>query len=91
MTVHNASAEELRRFWRVGPLDADDRRLVDAYQQAGVPLDALPYTDAFERLVERLGHGEPTRERMHDVFRQLLRLRKMGRLPRLRTALDDSE
>ncbi len=64
--------------------DAADAALVAAYRNAGVTLDALPYTDAFEslhrQLASALGEAAPTRR---DAFHRLHNLRKAGRLPRM--------
>ena len=68
--------------WSAPPLSSEDQRLIDAYVRAGRFLDDLPYTAEFDKLV--LGLGEPdNQESRHFIFRRLLNLRKMGRLPRL--------
>ena len=69
-------------WWSAPPLDAADRRLADAYLATGKQLDDLPYTDDFDKLCVRLG-VELTNDARHQVYRRLLTLRKMGRLPRL--------
>ena len=62
------------------PLSADDQELKSAYQRIGRPLDALPYTENFEKLIAEL--GKPKTETIkHAVFQRLLGLRKQGRLP----------
>ncbi|MEM9373388.1 MAG: acetylxylan esterase [Planctomycetota bacterium] len=52
--------------------------LIEAYRATGRTLDALPYTDAFDRLLAACGHDNP-----RDALHTLQRLRKAGRLPRL--------
>lgn len=64
-------------------LDAYIKALIDAYQQVGRTLDALPYTEAFERVCQLAGVDD-RREALHS----LQRLRKAGRLPRLGRAPD---
>lgn len=64
-------------------MDAHETALVAAYQSVGRTLDALPYTDDFERLCQH-AHAEDRREALHS----LQRLRKAGRLPRLGRAPD---
>lgn len=64
-------------------LDAYITALVSAYEQVGRTLDALPYTEDFERLCE-LAKVDDRREALHS----LQRLRKAGRLPRLGRAPD---
>lgn len=90
MTVKTGQPKDFDEFWTVRPLPAEDQKLVDAYVQTGVPADRLAYTEAFEELVKRLGRPVEPNE-LHAVFRRLLLLRKMGRLPRLRTVVEDSE
>lgn len=75
--------------WEAPPLDAQDRRLVDAYLSVGRPLDRLPYTDDFEKLMA-LVHADSSNEARRQVFSRLLRLRKMGRLPGLGYLVEDS-
>ena len=72
--------------WIGSPLSAEDQRLVDAYVQTRRPLDDLAYTPEFEQLVQSL-KGEASLADLHSVFRRLLTLRKMGRLPRLADAV----
>jgi hypothetical protein len=62
--------------------DAQDDRLVLAYQQEGRTLDDLPYTPEFERLMDRLRAHDPASDR-RAVFHRLHTLRKAGSLPRL--------
>jgi hypothetical protein len=67
----------------IGPsLSAEDQQLIDAYVQTRRPLDDLAYTPDFEQLVQNV-KGEASMPNLHAVFRRLLTLRKMGRLPRL--------
>jgi saccharopine dehydrogenase-like NADP-dependent oxidoreductase len=68
--------------WSIPPLDSADQRLVDAYKAVGKTVEELPYTPEFHRLCSMIGADE-TDDARHMVFRRLLRLRKMGRLPRL--------
>lgn len=68
--------------WASPPLSADDEKLVEGYRRAGRTLDDLPYTVEFEALIRQLGLDDTLASR-HDVFKRLLSLRKMGRLPRL--------
>lgn len=65
------------------PLETDEAALVRAYGAVGRTLDALPYTDDFERLCEMAGVDD-RRSALHT----LQRLRKAGRLPRLGRAPD---
>lgn len=55
-----------------------DEALIAAYQSVGRTLDALPYTDDFERLCVMAG-ADDRRAVLHDLHN----LRKAGRLPRL--------
>lgn len=64
-------------------LDASVTALISAYERVGRTLDALPYTEDFERLCVLSG-VEDRREALHS----LQRLRKAGRLPRLGRAPD---
>ncbi len=67
--------------WSSPPLSQEDEELISTYQQIGVPVDALPYTQEFDELLKRL--GEPaTDEAKRTTFRRLLTLRKRGLLPR---------
>lgn len=62
----------------------DRERLIEVYQQIGRTADDLPYTPHFEQLYSiytRLLDGpKPTH---NEVWRQLLTLRKSGKLPKL--------
>jgi hypothetical protein len=66
--------------WDAPPLSADDEALIDAYSTVGRPLDELPYTEDFERLLDLLKRPR-NRDEMQFVFRRLLTLRKRGLLP----------
>jgi len=61
-----------------------DQVLTGLYEQQGITLDALPYTQSFESLYTRYreaaGLPELTRK---DVFHRLHNLRKAAKLPRL--------
>ena len=71
---------------RPSPLDPQDRELIDAYINVGVPVDQLPYSTSFEELfakvVGELGLTDDQHSRK-QVFHRLANLRKSGRLPRL--------
>jgi hypothetical protein len=69
--------------WDAPAVDSHDLRLITAYQETGVPLDALVYTDKFRELVKRLGHTEADEATLRTVYLQLLGLRKRSLLPRL--------
>jgi hypothetical protein len=75
--------------WSAPPLDVEDQKLIAAYEQVGKPLDFLPYTEEFDRLVHKLRLNE-TDENKHEVFRRLLNLRKTARLPRANDLIDSS-
>lgn len=64
-------------------VDAYVGALTEAYEREGVTLDALPYTEAFDRLCAAAG-VEDRREALHS----LQRMRKAGRLPKLGRAPD---
>lgn len=59
-------------------LDQRETNLIQAYRLIGTTLDALPYTEDFDRLLEHAGE-----ESQRDALHTLQRLRKAGRLPRL--------
>lgn len=59
-------------------LDEREARLIEAYRLVGRTLDALPYTDDFDRLLAAAEYENP-----RDALHTLQRLRKSGRLPRL--------
>lgn len=69
-------------FWQVPPLSAEDQRLLNAYVLVGQPVDQLPYTDNFDKLMQLLDLPDKQEQRYH-VFQRLLYLRKTGRLPRV--------
>ena len=52
MPTHKIANDD---FWSIPPLSDEDQDLVNAYREIGVPLDQLPYTDSYDRLVEMLG------------------------------------
>lgn len=64
-------------------LDAYVTALISAYERVGRTLDALPYTEDFERLCVLTGVDD-----RREVLHSLQRLRKAGRLPRLGRAPD---
>jgi hypothetical protein len=66
--------------WSMPPLDPTQERLVDAYLTIGRPFDDLPYTEDFEQICALIGAADSDEAR-HFVYRQLLRLKKTGRLP----------
>ncbi len=51
-------AEKQEYFWELPPLAPEDQKLRDAYARVGRPLDQLPYTEAFDRLVAMIGRGK---------------------------------
>lgn len=69
--------------WDAPPVSSEDQSLIDAYREVGVPVDALAYTDSFERLVEIVGKNPKSNTDRRTVYRRLLGLRKTGLLPRL--------
>jgi hypothetical protein len=73
--------------WSPTPLTQEEERLVAAYEKVRRPLDSLPYTEDFEKLVRELGITERDEEKA-EVFRRLLNLRKTGWLPRTSFAVD---
>ncbi len=66
----------------VAPLSDEDQKLVDEYVRLGRPVDQLPYTPEFERLVQTLRTTGDTRSD-REILGRLLRLRKAARLPRM--------
>lgn len=62
--------------------DARDEALVRAYVAAGRTLDALPYSEEFDRLYAEAG-GDDAWGGRGAAFRRLHNLRKAGKLPRL--------
>ena len=76
-------AEKQEYFWELPPLSPEDQRLRDAYVHVGKPLDQLPYTEGFDKLVAFIG-AKDTQEERYNILQRLLYLRKRGRLPRVR-------
>jgi hypothetical protein len=70
-------------FWQGPPLSAEDFALVEAYRTVGVPLDELPYTEDFERLMKLLQRPR-TKDQMRYVWLRLISLRKRYYLPHLK-------
>lgn len=60
----------------------EDGLLMKLYSEVGVALDALPYTEQFDRLYSMFAERYPEWSKA-DVFRRLTNLRKQGVLPRL--------
>ena len=75
-------AKKQEYFWELPPLSAEDQKLRDAYVLVGQPVDQLPYTAAFDKLVAMLGAQDTPAER-YSIFQRLLFLRKRGLLPRV--------
>jgi hypothetical protein len=75
--------------WEPPPLTSDDERLIAEYTKMGKSVDDLPYTEEFKKLVVQLGLPD-TDANKHQVFWRLLRLRKMGRLPRVGDVISSS-
>ncbi len=69
-------------LFELPPLSDEEQRLVDAYEKIGVPVDKLPYSAEFDRLIQMLGKPE-TMDEKYLVFQRLLSLRKRSRLPRI--------
>ena len=59
-----------------------DQALIRAYEAQGRTLDALPYTEEFDRLYAAAG-GDAAWGGPRAAFRRLHNLRKAGKLPRL--------
>ena len=63
--------------------------LVKLYQDVGRTADDLPYTPHFESIFKpylaafQAEHGEASKQTREEVWRQLLNLRKAGKLPKL--------
>jgi hypothetical protein len=68
--------------WNAPPISPEDQRLIDAYLRVRRAVDDLPYTPEFEQILQEIG-APHTPESRHDIFKRLLTLRKMGRLPRV--------
>jgi hypothetical protein len=69
--------------WEAPPLSSEDEALANMYREVGRPLDDLPYTEDFKRLVRALGRDPSSDDVCHLLWLRLLKLRKMGRLPRV--------
>jgi len=71
----------------------EDEFLKELYKKSSVPVDQLAYTKDFEaifqRFAERFDRPDSNEER-REVLRRLMRLRKAGRLPRLREGGESS-
>jgi hypothetical protein len=65
--------------WDLPPLSPADARLADAYAAVGVGLYRLPYSPAMDRLAALVG-VPATDDAMHQLWCDLLRLSKQGRL-----------
>ena len=63
--------------------DHDDV-LAELYRSTGVPADRLPHSPEFERLRQRFKWRTGSNLNSREIWIRLLRLRKDGRLPRLR-------
>ncbi len=63
-------------------LEPRDEALLRLYEEYGVSVDRLAYTDTFEKLFEEYKRADFEGSKA-DVFRRLLLLRKAGLLPRL--------
>ncbi len=59
------------------------RVLGPAYARLGVPLDQLPYTEAFDSLYSEVMHSSTTLLSKHEVWCLLASTRKRSYLPRL--------
>jgi hypothetical protein len=58
-------------------------QLARAYLQVGIPLDRLPYSLDMDRLVAWLSSAEGEGATSQKVWRELVDLRKRGKLPKL--------
>ncbi|MCI0366231.1 MAG: hypothetical protein L0219_20410 [Phycisphaerales bacterium] len=76
--------------WEAPPLSAEDQKLIEAYMAVGQPLDELPYTEAFDRIVRLIG-ATKTEESKHSTWKRLLYLRKRALLPRTSSSSGSSE
>jgi len=70
-------------FKQPPPLPTDDQFLVDLYARLDVPVDALPYTEEFDRLYSEFNQGVDCQKTKEEVMHRLLTLRKAAILPRL--------
>jgi hypothetical protein len=57
--------------------------LINAYRQIGVPLDRLPYSEAFARLRDLIRQLTGESIEYETLWKTFLRIRKDGQLPRL--------
>lgn len=73
-------------IWQESSLDPDDAKLVDAYEEVGISLDALPYTDDFRQLARIAKANIDNEDELRHIYQRLLSLRKKGRLPRVYNA-----
>ena len=58
-----------------------DAVVENAYARSGLPLDDLPYTDAFDLIYAEVNQSFPSKTE-RDVFHHLLTVRKAADLPR---------
>ena len=68
-------------FTESPPLSAEDQRLVAEYERIGRPSDDLPYSHAFDELIQRL-HLEGETRTPNEILKRIFSLRKRGQLPR---------
>jgi hypothetical protein len=59
------------------------RNPAEAYSALRVPLDRLPYTKEMDGLVESLNQTQANAKTHHDVWSELVDLRKRGLLPKV--------
>lgn len=69
-------------FERADDFTSQDELLVRHYVHYATPVDALAYSETFEKLYADITAAGEIRSR-GDVYRRLLSLRMSGRLPRL--------
>ena len=74
--------EKPKPFWELPPLSFEDQKLRDMYVRVGKPVDQLPYSAEFDKLIAALGLQGSDEER-YFIFQRLLSLRKRGRLPQI--------
>ncbi|MHA2279673.1 MAG: hypothetical protein ACXAC5_02100 [Promethearchaeota archaeon] len=67
------------------PTPAEVRILRELYQQHHTPLDRLPYTHSFDRLISEFSIQSKRVVASRDVWMMLLYLRKQGTLGRLKS------
>jgi hypothetical protein len=58
-------------------------QLARVYSQIGVPLDRLPYSKDMDRVVASLSATKGNTVTCHEVWRELVNLRKCGKLPKV--------